>query len=111
MFKKNIYNIFLSIFVAILGVALGTLPYFSVATIINNIVNNNTDIGNYLPYLLIVLMGLLGNILFHEISTIISHNIAYRIIEDKRKLLAEKLSRISMGDVEKKVAVNGHSSW
>lgn len=102
MFKKNIYNIFLSIFVAILGVALGTLPYFSVATIINNIVNNNTDIGNYLPYLLIVLMGLLGNILFHEISTIISHNIAYRIIEDKRKLLAEKLSRISMGDVEKK---------
>jgi len=53
MFKKNIYNIFLSIFVAILGVALGTLPYFSVATIINNIVNNNTDIGNYLPYLLI----------------------------------------------------------
>ena len=56
MFKKNIYNIFLSIFVAILGVALGTLPYFSVATIINNIVNNNTDIGNYLPYLLIVLM-------------------------------------------------------
>ena len=102
MLKKNIYNIFLSIFVAILGVALGTLPYFSVATIINNIVNNNTDIGNYLPYLLIVLMGLLGNILFHEISTIISHNIAYRIIEDKRKLLAEKLSRISMGDVEKK---------
>lgn len=102
MFKKNIYNIFLSIFVAILGVALGTLPYFSVATIINNIVNNNTDIGNYLLYLLIVLMGLLGNILFHEISTIISHNIAYRIIEDKRKLLAEKLSRISMGDVEKK---------
>ncbi|HER1058009.1 ABC transporter ATP-binding protein [Gemella bergeri] len=102
MFKKNIYNIFLSIFVAILGVALGTFPYFSVATIINNIVNNNTDIGNYLPYLLIVLMGLLGNILFHEISTIISHNIAYRIIEDKRKLLAEKLSRISMGDVEKK---------
>lgn len=102
MFKKNIYNIFLSIFVAILGVALGTLPYFSVATIINNIVNNNTDIGNYLPYLLIVLMGLLGNILFHEISTIISHNIAYRIIEGKRKLLAEKLSRISMGDVEKK---------
>ena len=91
-----------SILFAIIGVGFGVLPYFSVATIINNLVDKNINISNYLPYILTVFVGFLGSILFHEISTVISHNIAYRIIEDKRKLLADKLSRMSMGEVEKK---------
>lgn len=91
-----------SILFAIIGVGFGVLPYFSVATIINNLVEKNINISNYLPYILTVFVGFLGSILFHEISTVISHNIAYRIIEDKRKLLADKLSRMSMGEVEKK---------
>ncbi|MFR7765505.1 MAG: ABC transporter ATP-binding protein [Anaerococcus obesiensis] len=74
----------------------------SVADIINNLVAKNANLNNYYPYIFAVFLGFLASILFHEISTIISHNLAYRIIEDKRKLLADKLSKISMGEVERK---------
>ena len=102
MLKEHKGKVSASVIFAIIGVGLGVIPYFSVASIINNIVEKNTGISNYVPYILAVLVGFLGSILFHEISTIMSHNLAYRIIEDRRKLLADKLSRISMGEVEKK---------
>lgn len=102
MLKEYKGKVSASIIIAIIGVGFGVLPYFSVAAIINNLVEKNTDAGNYLLCILVILFGFLGSILFHQISTIISHNLAYRIIEDKRKLLADKLSRISMGEVEKK---------
>lgn len=102
MLKEHKGKVSASVIFAIIGVGLGAIPYFSVASIINNLVEKNTGISNYVPYILAVLVGFLGSILFHEISTIMSHNLAYRIIEDRRKLLADKLSRISMGEVEKK---------
>lgn len=102
MLKEHKGKVSASVIFAIIGVGLGIIPYFSVASIINNLVEKNTGISNYVPYILAVLVGFLGSILFHEISTIMSHNLAYRIIEDRRKLLADKLSRISMGEVEKK---------
>lgn len=100
--KGHKSKIFAAVFIAIIGVGFGVIPYFSVAAIINNLVAKNTNLNNYYPYIFAVFMGFLASILFHEISTIISHNLAYRIIEDKRKLLADKLSKISMGEVERK---------
>ena len=95
-------KVFASALIAIIGVGLGVIPYFSVANIINNIVKGKVEIATYIPYILAVLVGLLGSVLFHEFSTIISHNLAYRVIEEKRKKLVDKLSKISMGEVEKR---------
>ena len=95
-------KVFASALIAIIGVGLGVIPYFSVANIINNIVEGKVEIATYIPYILAVLVGLLGSVLFHEFSTIISHNLAYRVIEEKRKKLVDKLSKISMGEVEKR---------
>lgn len=100
--KGHKSKIFAVVFIAIIGVGFGVIPYFSVAAIINNLVAKNANLNNYYPYIFAVFLGFLASILFHEISTIISHNLAYRIIEDKRKLLADKLSKISMGEVERK---------
>ena len=100
--KGHKSKIFAAVFIAIIGVGFGVILYFSVAAIINNLVAKNTNLNNYYPYIFAVFLGFLASILFHEISTIISHNLAYRIIEDKRKLLADKLSKISMGEVERK---------
>ncbi|HEN9327210.1 TPA: ABC transporter ATP-binding protein [Streptococcus agalactiae] len=100
--KGHKSKIFAAVFIAIIGVGFGVIPYFSVAAIINNLVAKNANLNNYYPYIFAVFLGFLASILFHEISTIISHNLAYRIIEDKRKLLADKLSKISMGEVERK---------
>ena len=100
--KEHKGKVFASALIAIIGVGLGVIPYFSVANIINNIVEGKVEIGAYIPYILAVLVGLLGSILFHEFSTIISHNLAYRVIEGKRKKLVDKLSKISMGEIEKR---------
>lgn len=100
--KGHKSKIFAAVFIAIIGVGFGVIPYFSVAVIINNLVAKNANLNNYYPYIFAVFLGFMASILFHEISTIISHNLAYRIIEDKRKLLADKLSKISMGEVERK---------
>lgn len=100
--KEHKGKVFTSALIAIIGVGLDVVPYFSVANIINNIVEGKVEIGAYIPYILAVLVGLLGSILFHEFSTIISHNLAYRVIEGKRKKLVDKLSKISMGEIEKR---------
>lgn len=100
--KEHKGKVFTSALIAIIGVGLDVVPYFSVANIINNIVEGKVEIGAYIPYILAVLVGLLGSVLFHELSTIISHNLAYRVIEGKRKKLVDKLSKISMGDIEKR---------
>ena len=100
--KEHKGKVFASALIAIIGVGLGVIPYFSVANIINNIVEGKVEIGAYIPYILAVLVGLLGSVLFHELSTIISHNLAYRVIERKRKKLVDKLSKISMGEIEKR---------
>lgn len=100
--KEHKVKVFTSALIAIIGVGLDVVPYFSVANIINNIVEGKVEIGAYIPYILAVLVGLLGSVLFHELSTIISHNLAYRVIEGKRKKLVDKLSKISMGEIEKR---------
>ena len=100
--KEHKGKVFASALIAIIGVGLDVVPYFSVANIINNIVEGKVEIGAYIPYILAVLVGLLGSILFHEFSTIISHNLAYGVIEGKRKKLVDKLSKISMGEIEKR---------
>lgn len=100
--KEHKGKVFTSALIAIIGVGLDVVPYFSVANIINNIVEGKVEIGAYIPYILAVLVGLLGSILFHELSTIISHNLAYGVIEGKRKKLVDKLSKISMGEIEKR---------
>lgn len=100
--KEHKGKVFTSALIAIIGVGLDVVPYFSVANIINNIVEGKVEIGAYIPYILAALVGLLGSVLFHELSTIISHNLAYRVIEGKRKKLVDKLSKISMGEIEKR---------
>lgn len=100
--KKQGRRVFGSVLLAVIGVALGALPYFSVAEIVQKLVLGNQEWQAYLGDLIRIPVGLIGSILFHEWSTILSHNLAYGIIEEERKRLAEKLSTISMGEVERK---------
>ena len=100
--KENKGSVFLSVITAVIEVGLGVIPYFSAARIIELMIKGTKDIGLYMPYVLLVLLGLLGSVVFHGISTLISHNLAYRVIEEKRKKLAKRLENISMVDIDKK---------
>ena len=72
------------------------------ARIVTHLAAADTALTAYRGPIVMVLLGLLGSVVFHEFSTITSHNLAFHVIEDMRKTLAAKLSRLSMGEIEKK---------
>ena len=100
--KKHIGAVIFPVIVAMLGVACGILPYFAIASIVTQLINGATDYRIFLPYAGLILIGFAGAIIGHSISTIGSHNLAFSIIEDTRKQVVEKLSRLSMGTIEEK---------
>ncbi len=100
--KKHIGQILSSVIIAIIGVFCSVVPYFALAKITQNIAINNTELEFYVRPILLILGGLIGSVIFHEISTLISHNLAFRIIEEERKKLVRKINRLSMGEIEKR---------
>ena len=100
--KKHIGAIIFPVIAAIIGVACSIVPYFAVASIITQLINGITDYYVFLPYIGLVFAGFAGSIIGHGVSTIGSHNLAFGIIEDTRKRVVEKLSRLSMGTIEEK---------
>ncbi|HGI2081693.1 TPA: ABC transporter ATP-binding protein [Streptococcus agalactiae] len=100
--KKHIGQILSSVIIAVIGVFSSVVPYFALAKITQNIAISNTDLEFYIRPILLILGGLIGSVIFHEISTLISHNLAFRIIEDERKKLVRKINRLSMGEIEKR---------
>ena len=100
--KRHIGQILSSVIIAVIGVFCSVVPYFALAKITQNIAISNTDLEFYIRPILLILGGLIGSVIFHEISTLISHNLAFRIIEDERKKLVRKINRLSMGEIEKR---------
>jgi len=100
--KKHIGAIIVPVVFAIIGVACGIVPYFAVASIVTELINGITDYRVFLPYAGLILAGFAGALIGHSISTIGSHNLAFSVIEDTRKKVVEKLSRLSMGTIEEK---------
>ena len=100
--KKHIGAIIFPVLFAIIGVACGIVPYFAVASIVTQLINGVTDYRVLLPYAGLILAGFAGALIGHSISTIGSHNLAFSVIEDTRKKVVEKLSRLSMGTIEEK---------
>ena len=100
--KKHIGAIIFPVLFAIIGVACGIVPYFAVASIVTELINGVTDYRVFLPYAGLILAGFAGALIGHSVSTIGSHNLAFSVIEDTRKKVVEKLSRLSMGTIEEK---------
>ena len=100
--KKHIGAIIVPVVFAIIGVACGIVPYFAVASIVTELINGVTNYRVFLPYAGLILAGFAGALIGHSISTIGSHNLAFSVIEDTRKKVVEKLSRLSMGTIEEK---------
>ena len=100
--KKHIGGIIFPVIAAIIGAACGIVPYFAIASIMTQLIDGTSDYRVFVPYVGLVFAGFAGAIIGHSISTIGSHNLAFSIIEDTRKRVVEKLSRLSMGTIEEK---------
>ena len=100
--KKHIGGIIFPVIAAIIGVACGIVPYFAIASIMTQLIDGTSDYRVFVPYVGLVFAGFAGALIGHSVSTIGSHNLAFGIIEDTRKRVVEKLSRLSMGTIEEK---------
>ena len=90
-----------SIILAVLGVACGMIPYFAIAGITVEIVNENYTFNELAFITLIALAGYTGKIVFTALSTSLSHNAAYAILGNIRRRLTSKLSKVPLGYVLK----------
>ena len=92
-------KIILSVICALVSVASGLIPYWSVYHIITSFINGSATISNVWVWSLIAVCGYTFRYIFHGISTSLSHASAYSILENIRLALAERLMRAPLGTV------------
>lgn len=95
--KKKYY--IASIFFALLRVACGIAPYIIIANIVRELLSGVRDWDVYLKECLIIAVFWFGNVLFHSISTTLSHVATFNVLGNIRKDLCDKLSRVPLGSV------------
>ena len=91
-----------SVILAIIGVAFGILPYFSISKIVNLLLNESRTIEEYTPWFLLIGLGFIFQIIFHNISTYISHKMTFTVIAEIRQKICDKLTRMPMGNILKR---------
>ena len=96
--KKSSY--IYSVLFAILSVIFELIPYYLVIQIIFNLFNGVKDLWSY--GLLCILMAIfyLLKILFHCLSTNLSHKATFQVLANLRKECTDKLSVMPLGEVK-----------
>ncbi len=95
--KKGTYA--LSVLLAIIGVAGGMVPYFAAGNMVVGIFNAVRDWSFYVQWACIAAVSYAVQIIFHHLSTTVSHIATFATIANLRIRLAQKLTRIPMGYV------------
>lgn len=88
-----------AVVLAVLGVACSMIPYFCAAKIIGLLIDGCRQWSSLGIWLVIMLAGFAGKVLFSTLSTVISHGATYHTLRDLRKNLIAKLSRVPMGTI------------
>ena len=95
--KKGQYII--SVFFALLSVACCIAPYFMIARIVQQLLAGVRDWSLFLRESGIVALFWLGNVVFHMISTSMSHIATFNLLGNIRKRMCDKLTRLPLGTV------------
>ena len=90
-------KLIISVICALLSVAGGIIPYVAAYRIICLFFNQTATAETILYWTIVGTIGFLGKVLFHAISTTLSHISAYTILELMRKRVAEKLMKAPLG--------------
>lgn len=89
----------LSVFCAILSVAGGFIPFWTVYEILLAFINQNVTLNGILIWCLVGAAGYLLRVACHGISTILAHISAYTILEGIRLKIADRLMKAPLGEV------------
>ncbi len=95
--KKGTY--FVSVFFALLSVACCIAPYFMIAQIVRQLMEGVRDWNLFLKECGITALFWLGNVLFHAISTSMSHIATFNLLGNIRKRMCDKLTRVPLGTI------------
>ena len=95
--KKGQYIV--SVFFALLSVACCIAPYFIIARIVQQLLTGVRDWQLFLKECGITAAFWAGNVLFHAISTSLSHIATFNLLGNIRKGLCDKLTRLPLGTV------------
>ena len=95
--KKGQYLV--SVFFALLSVACCIAPYFMIARIVRQLLAGERDWSMFLRECGIVALFWVGNVLFHAISTSMSHVATFNLLGNIRKKMCDKLTRLPLGTV------------
>lgn len=90
-------KLMISVICALLSVAGGIIPYVAAYRIICLFFDQTATAETILYWTIVGTIGFLGKVLFHAISTTLSHISAYTILELMRKRVAEKLMKAPLG--------------
>lgn len=92
---------FVSVFLAIVGVFFGLLPYDMVYRMLISI-SDAGDVRAVFIYAALILLSFALQILMHSLSTAISHKTAFSILEKVRLSIMEKMMRMPLGYTQAK---------
>ena len=88
-----------SMIFALFSVACCIAPYFMIARIVQQLLAGIRDRTLFLKECGIVALFWLGNVLFHAISTSMSHIATFNLLGNIRKKMCDKLTRLPLGTV------------
>ena len=88
-----------SVFFAILSVGCSIAPYFMIARIVQQLMDGLRDWNIFLKECGIVALFWTGNVLFHAISTSLSHIATFNLLGNIRKRMCDKITRLPLGTV------------
>ena len=95
--KKGQYIV--SVFFALLSVACCIAPYFIIARIVQQLMAGVRDWQLFLKECGITAAFWVGNVVFHAISTSMSHIATFNLLGNIRKAMCDKLTRLPLGTV------------
>lgn len=93
------FSYVLSVFFALLSVACCIAPYFMIARIVRELLSGMRDWPLFLKQAGIVALFWTGNVIFHMISTTMSHIATFNLLGNIRKRMCDKLARLPLGTV------------
>lgn len=93
------FSYILSVFFALLSVACCIAPYFLIARIVRELLSGVRDWPFFLKQAGIVALFWGGNVIFHMISTTMSHIATFNLLGNIRKRMCDKLARLPLGTV------------
>ncbi|MCG8572185.1 MAG: ABC transporter ATP-binding protein/permease, partial [Spirochaetes bacterium] len=89
----------ISVLCAIVGVFGGLVPYYGVYNIVIILTGELPDINMIIPWILVCLSGYIIRLVFHSLSTVLSHISAYTILNTLRLKMSERLMGTPLGVV------------